>query len=502
MLVAVTLLVAALVAGFVLLSPSGRLTLLPAATLVAVPDDHLQVSGLEVHQESTAGGDQRVSISYVTVPGIDALTPLVQGAVNQFAADYRANHQEGTPGELNLAWQVPTAAGQALAIRQTGYYTLGAQTDTEVPPTRSMRATFHVDTADRSAWTSPQLFTAQGGERAVELINTALRQARVGQLVDGVGLDQALGDLTFSRDGSAILVLTSDLVTATRERPWAVRISPHQTVELLSAEGQRIRAEVLSGAPFAGLPEQEQPTATPSVTPSASPSSPTPSLSASPSAPASTASSSPVLPEDQVDCAVVRCIALTFDDGPSSYTHTLLDTLASRQVKATFFVVGSSAQAHPELIRRMVQEGHVVGNHTFSHPDLTKQSAARIGREIDQTSDVIEQATGQRPTLIRPPYGAMNKRVKDAIAERQMAAILWNVDTEDWKNRNVEITTQRALAGARPGAIILFHDVQPTTVQAIPGVISELRARGYTLVTVPTLLAGQLTPGTSHFGRV
>lgn len=200
------------------------------------------------------------------------------------------------------------------------------------------------------------------------------------------------------------------------------------------------------------------------------------------------------------DCAVAACIALTFDDGPADYTWTLLDELAGKGVHATFFVLGSMAEKHPEVLTRMAAEGHVVGNHSWSHPRLTSLSVEGAGWQIDATAAVVQQATGVAPTLVRPPYGLSNDTVLAVLAERGDASILWSVDTEDWRNRDVGITTQRALAGAAPGAIILMHDIHPSTVQAVPGIVDQLQAAGYTLVTVPELL-GPTDPGQVYRSR-
>lgn len=201
-----------------------------------------------------------------------------------------------------------------------------------------------------------------------------------------------------------------------------------------------------------------------------------------------------------VDCGVKKCIALTFDDGPGPYTRTLLRELATSKVHATFFLIGQNVAHYPGQVRAEVTGGHVVGNHSWTHPQLTSLSSAAIAREVDRTQAAIRRAAGFTPTLMRPPYGAVSPHVLTVLGHRHLAAVLWDVDTEDWKNRSVRITTQRALEGAHPGAIILMHDIHPTTVQAAPGIIHALRARGYTLVTVPQLL-GHVTPGHKYFSR-
>jgi peptidoglycan/xylan/chitin deacetylase (PgdA/CDA1 family) len=202
-----------------------------------------------------------------------------------------------------------------------------------------------------------------------------------------------------------------------------------------------------------------------------------------------------------VDCQVQQCVALTFDDGPAAGTADLLDTLAGKGVRATFFVVGSNAAAQPDLLARMVAEGHAVGNHTEDHPDLSKLDAAAVRAEIEQVNDIVEGATGQRPVLLRPPYGATNDTVAGVATELGMAQILWNVDPEDWKDKDSGIVAERGLATTGPSDIVLSHDIHETTRDAYPAIIDQLQAEGYVLVTVPELLGAALQPGQSFFSQ-
>ena len=184
-------------------------------------------------------------------------------------------------------------------------------------------------------------------------------------------------------------------------------------------------------------------------------------------------------------------IAITFDDGPSpTLTPRLLDILKEKGVKATFFVIGENAAHSPEIVARAAAEGHEIGNHTWSHPALTKISNERVQEEIGKTSDVIFQATGKKPTLLRPPYGAINPRLSRMIEQQDgLTIILWSVDPLDWKSPGSKVVAQRLLAGAKPGAITLSHDIKPGTIEAIPEVIDALKAKGYQFVTVSELIA-------------
>ena len=184
-------------------------------------------------------------------------------------------------------------------------------------------------------------------------------------------------------------------------------------------------------------------------------------------------------------------IAMTFDDGPSAEnTPRLLEILKQRNIKATFFLIGQSAAANPDIVRRILAEGHEVGNHSWTHPQLSKLSDDRVTAEITKTQDAIKDASGYTPTLLRPPYGAITPRQREWIANQfGLNIILWSVDPFDWKRPGASVITQRILSQVRPGAIILSHDIHKQTVDAMPATLDALIAKGYKFVTVSQLIA-------------
>lgn len=192
-----------------------------------------------------------------------------------------------------------------------------------------------------------------------------------------------------------------------------------------------------------------------------------------------------------------KVIALTFDDGPGPYTAHLLDVLDQYGAKATFFLIGSKVSSQANVVRSIHARGHQLGNHSWSHPELPKLPVDQIAGEIDRTNEAIRQATGVTPAILRPPYGAVNGAVLEQLRLRGMSSILWSVDTRDWADRNSEIVCSRAVAGARPGAIILMHDIHQTSVGAVPCILSALKQQGYSFVTVQGLL-GNTTPGVGY----
>jgi peptidoglycan/xylan/chitin deacetylase (PgdA/CDA1 family) len=186
-----------------------------------------------------------------------------------------------------------------------------------------------------------------------------------------------------------------------------------------------------------------------------------------------------------------RIIALTFDDGPHpELTPKLLDILRQQGIRATFFVVGRNVEAHPEIARRIVAEGHEIANHSWSHPDLTKLGEQALRREVEDTSAAIERATGRRVTKMRPPYGAINQRIREVLTkDHNLDVVLWSVDPLDWRKPGPSVVTQRLVDGATPGGILLAHDIQAGTIEAMPETIAQLKAKGYGFATVSQLLA-------------
>jgi peptidoglycan/xylan/chitin deacetylase (PgdA/CDA1 family) len=184
-------------------------------------------------------------------------------------------------------------------------------------------------------------------------------------------------------------------------------------------------------------------------------------------------------------------IAMTFDDGPDKkLTPELLDILGQHHIHATFFVIGSNAEAHPEILQRAVREGHEIGSHSWSHPAFAKMSDAKVRTELQKTDDVIRAALGGRPVLMRPPYGSITARQKHWINEEfGYRIILWDVDPLDWKRPGPAVVRDRIVRATRPGSIILSHDIHPGTIKAMPETFDQLQAKGFKFVTVSELIA-------------
>ncbi|MFF7852937.1 polysaccharide deacetylase family protein [Streptomyces sp. NPDC007904] len=198
-----------------------------------------------------------------------------------------------------------------------------------------------------------------------------------------------------------------------------------------------------------------------------------------------------------VDCREVKCIALTFDAGPSEHSTRLLDVLKREQVPATFFLLGKRhIEKYPDLVRRMADEGHEVANHTWTHRILTDLEPEEIREELERPNEEIARLTGRRPALMRPPQGRTNDTVHEICRELGLSEVLWSVTAKDYTTTDSGLITRRVLAQSSRDGIILLHDIYDGTVPAVPGIIEALKKRGYVFVTVPQLLApGKAEPG-------
>ena len=179
-------------------------------------------------------------------------------------------------------------------------------------------------------------------------------------------------------------------------------------------------------------------------------------------------------------------IALTFDDGPSTaWTPALLDGLKERGVKATFFLIGENADKNPEIVKRMAEEGHLIGNHTYHHVELTKVSENEARLELADTSAVIVRITGKEPEYMRPPFGAWQRKLEQEI---QMLPVLWTIDPLDWTTENQDEIVNKVVTEAEENDIILLHDCYKSSIEAGLRIVDILQEEGFVFVTVDELL--------------
>lgn len=193
-------------------------------------------------------------------------------------------------------------------------------------------------------------------------------------------------------------------------------------------------------------------------------------------------------------------VALSFDDGPSAqYTKRIVDTLIKYNAKATFFVVGEFLQKNSDITKYAYDNGMEIANHTYTHVELPKHSAYTIQKEIENTSAEIQIATGNKPTLFRPPYGSTNSTVKSTVG---MPQILWSIDTLDWKSRNAQSVFDTVADKVKDGDIILMHDLYKSTADAVDMIVPHLIENGFQIVSVSTLAKCKgyvLQPGEKYY---
>jgi peptidoglycan/xylan/chitin deacetylase (PgdA/CDA1 family) len=188
-------------------------------------------------------------------------------------------------------------------------------------------------------------------------------------------------------------------------------------------------------------------------------------------------------------------VAITYDDGPSRFTTQILDVLEQHEAVATFFVIGSRVEDNADIIRRALAMGCEIGNHGWSHRSLTRMSETRLLTELLDTNSAIEAITEFPTLLMRPPYGAVNRRLRSVTADIELPIIYWSIDPKDWMTKSSSETHQHIMTNVRDRDIILMHDIYAATVQASRRVIPALINRGYQLVTVSELMYySEITP--------
>lgn len=178
-------------------------------------------------------------------------------------------------------------------------------------------------------------------------------------------------------------------------------------------------------------------------------------------------------------------IALTFDDGPSVYTESLLEGLEKRNVKVTFFVIGKSAQESPEIVKKESEGGHLIGNHTYNHLEITRVSDEKAKEEIEKTNQLLEEILGKKTEYIRPPFGAWQKNLEK---ELDVIPVGWTIDTLDWTTANVEEIVNKVVTRVKENDIILLHDCYDSSVRAALRIVDILQKEGFEFVTVDELL--------------
>ncbi|MFL1432695.1 MULTISPECIES: polysaccharide deacetylase family protein [unclassified Nocardiopsis] len=428
------------------------LTVVDAAALTGVEVESLEYDGVAT------------DVTFPVLPNAEPLTGFLRERLGTEVEWFDA----ANPGaqSYTAGWNVTAASDGLVGVRMTG-----EETDSE--GTREFHSTYWYDTGDGVTRGSQSLLA---GQNELAALNTLVRDrlgdaAESGTVLPVAALYDSVG---FNPDGDLVVEFDAGQVAPAEAGPLTAVVGRAEAEPLLSDFGRRVlRAATtgveefsISAAPQEGGVVDEQ---VPGVI-------------------------SPV--DDSVDCASpeVKCVALTYDDGPGGGTPELLDTLAEYDAKATFFVTGLPVMEYPRTVRRTYAEGHEMANHTYDHQNLGGLGADGSFAILNAVQAQVYRETGYTMNLMRPPYGATTDTVASVTEEMGLAQILWSIDTNDWRDRDPSIVADRAIAGASDGAIILMHDIHPTTIAASHKIIRELDAQGYTMVTVSQLL-GDTEPG-------
>lgn len=410
----------------------------------------------------------------------DAGKAYVEGIIEAWAEDQPS--MEGIPEgdmplpEFNVQPQLTAAGPDVVGQRFWTREFAGASAAAEY-------RTLWYDVSEARAGGSSMLFTDDGIDDAFTAIVDALRTDPLSdeELVDQLAAEEpksafddgALDSVNFTAEGTLVAEFDDYSVAPGSAGTLEVTIPADEAAGWLSDFG----VAAMEAAAHPAKPEFA---------------SPTPEASETSAAPA------PAPAVEGPDCTQVKCVALTFDDGPGPKTGELLDILDRAGAKATFFVIGPNVESYPAVVKRASAEGHQIAAHSWTHTSMTKQTAAEIQSEVNRTSEAVKAATGKPTRYVRPPYGAIDDDVRAALRTLpEVPAILWNVDTLDWQSHDPAAILKEVQAATKPGGIILMHDIHATTIQAVPAVVEWLQGQGYELVTVEQLLASE-SPTSGH----
>ncbi|WP_176451712.1 polysaccharide deacetylase family protein [Enemella dayhoffiae] len=374
--------------------------------------------------------------------------------------------------EAKVNWQLVAAGNGVLGVLVTAQQSGG-------PAPIASSSTVWFDAGSGRVSSSPVLIAAdQWGsfKNAVAEVAGGLDPIRLSRALDDAPAPQGRGPaLGFAANGDLVATFAAGSVADGQ----VVLQVPGQAVRpLLSEFGRRALTASTNPGVFDGTLPPPEPGAQPAPQPSALNQIPRPATTVG------------------VDCARTTCVALTFDDGPGPSTHLVVEGLLAAKAPATFFQLGGMLQAAPEAGRQVASAGNEIAGHTWSHPTMTQLSADRLANaEIRRTAEEMVKVYGRAPLMMRPPSGVHNKATDKVIGAAGESLVMWNVDTRDWQHRDTAKTVAEAVKGAdKPGSIVLMHDIHPSTGAAVPELVTQLRARGVTLVTV-----GELTLNTPGF---
>ncbi|TDD23361.1 polysaccharide deacetylase family protein [Nonomuraea diastatica] len=418
--------------------------------------------------EGDSTNDRYAHITYPEVDEAPALNRTLRERVREQLRVFRERTKTRAPRlrpELNVTWRLAAASPEAVAVRlRTGEkLTAGWGYSTR---------TYWFDPHEGKAVRSSGLLAGKDAMRRLGvLVKRRLLQERGSQIeADGIIADgDRFDSMAFNRDGDLVVEFDDCQVGPCRLGRVAAAVPADDVAPLLSDLGTRAQEGVRTAARKAAELMNGDRNGPPPTDDPANNTEAVRNLAVT------------------TDCAETKCVALTFEDGPGPNTGALLDKLQEGKARATFFPLGTNTAANPDLVLRMSAEGHLVGNHGWTHRNLSDLPTSKIADSLRQAGNTISAATGRTPTLVRPPYGAVGPKLRAVAADQGVSLVTWDVDAHDHKGGKSADIADRAVRAAHPGAIILMHDIHRETVDAVPDILERLRGKGYSFVTVPEL---------------
>lgn len=452
---------------------------------------------------SLASAEQKVTTEVPVLESAPALTQAMVIVRSQVLRGYAAESQRSG---LTFTWTLAASSSDVIGFRLLAAPAGGPETPSSVWfDARTNRVVAAPGLVRPGSW---KTFSDQVVNAAKGLDADRVRKALASDMAPR-GSGPAIG---FTTTGDLAVEFGGGTVSD-KPSPVLVVVPGKDVTTMLSQLGTRAREAAAQPAAFdpatvAAKPAPEPDlgpaaTATATASGSASPSakasgqtSAKASDQASPSASASTASSNDDRPTVGVvpDCQQLKCVALTFDDGPAASTPQVVSALVKAKVGATFFVLGDASRGNEDGVLASALAGMDIQSHTWRHDQMSRKADGGAEQARLQ-AEALEKIVGYRPWLVRPPYGDRSAKVLAALGQQGAGVAIWSVDTLDWKDRNSSLVTSRATA-ARPGDVVLMHDIHPTTAEAVPGILAGLQRNGFTVVSMPELAPpGSWTPG-------
>lgn len=430
------------------------------------------------------------------VPFVDTAPALTQGVATvrgQFLRGYAAGAQRQG---LNLTWTLTATSADVIGFRLLAAHEGGAQVPASIwfdaRTNRVVAAPGLVRPGSWQSFTDAVVAAANGHDQ------DRIRKALASDMAPR-GTGPAIG---FTTTGDLAVEFAGATVND-QATPVMVTVPGSAVNGMLSQLGDRARQATIAPSAFDPATVTTKPAPEPDLgsDPSA-PASPSGSSSTKPSATAnaSTSATAPAGNDDRPtvgvvpDCRRLRCVAVTFDDGPMPSTSDVVAALTKAKVGATFFVLGEASQGNEAGVLATALAGMDIQSHTWRHDQMSRKADSGAA-QARQQAEALKTIVGYQPWLVRPPYGDRNAKVLAALGQQGAAGAIWSIDTEDWKHRNPSIVTSRAIA-ATSGDIVLMHDIHPTTATAVPGILAALQKAGVTVVSMSELAQpGEWTAG-------